>query len=126
MSIDSFLGYREDTGGEEGRSGTKETEDVTWGPRDPQGLLKYGRNKGIAPKGRRFDGINKQDEKGNINSKCTQLIARATSTAPRLSHTSQQASSEAYKPRRVLSTRAAFSTSFDNTSGPVPETYPSP
>src|SRR5712675_3168752 len=37
------------------------------------------------------------------------LIVRAASTAPRLSHASQQANSRAYKPRRVLQARAAFS-----------------
>src|SRR5712671_4366608 len=46
------------------------------------------------------------------------LIVRATSTVPRLSHASQQANSRAYKPRRVLQTRAAFSVFFLD-HGPV-------
>src|SRR5712672_4751729 len=37
------------------------------------------------------------------------FVARAISTTPRLSHASQQASSRAYKPRRVLQARMAFS-----------------
>jgi len=35
--IDSLLGCRENTR----ERGTKETEDVTWGPRDSQALFKY-------------------------------------------------------------------------------------
>ena len=50
-SIDSLLGYRANTGGEEGGSGTKETEDVTWGPRDSQVSPKYEGIKGSPLRG---------------------------------------------------------------------------
>ena len=49
--IDSLLGYRANARREEDRSGIKETEDVTWGLRGPQVLLKYEEIKGIAHKG---------------------------------------------------------------------------
>ena len=49
--IDSLLGYRENTEGEGSRDETRETKDVTWGPRDPQVLLKYEEIKGTALKG---------------------------------------------------------------------------
>ena len=68
-SIDSLLGYREDTEGEEGRSGTKETEDVTWGPRDSQVLPKYEEIKGPPLRGWRRDGINKRYKRGKHRSK---------------------------------------------------------
>src|SRR5712671_1192207 len=45
------------------------------------------------------------------------LIVRATSTVPRLSHASSQANSRAYKPRRALQARTAFSvSSFEHES----------
>jgi len=50
-SRDNFLDCRESTEGERGESGTGETEDVTWGPRDSQVLLKIRKIKGIAHKG---------------------------------------------------------------------------
>jgi len=52
-SIDSLSGYREEygKGARNGPKGVEETKDVTWGPRDSQGLLKYGKIKGIALKG---------------------------------------------------------------------------
>src|SRR5712672_311318 len=42
----------------------------------------------------------------------TYLIARAASTAPRLSHAYRQANPKAYKPRRILQARTAFSVLF--------------
>jgi len=50
-SRDSFVDCRKGTEGKGGKRGTKETEDVTWGPRDSQVLPKYENNKGIALKG---------------------------------------------------------------------------
>ena len=45
-----LLGHRESTG-ERGQRGKQETEDVTWGPRDSQALLKYEEIKRITLKG---------------------------------------------------------------------------
>ena len=56
-SIDSPLGCRTGTEGEEGRKGAKGTEDVTWGPRDSQVLPKYEEIKGSPLKGWGCDGI---------------------------------------------------------------------
>jgi len=49
--IDSLLGRRENTERKEIESGTKETEDVTWGPRDSQVLPKYEEIKGLPLRG---------------------------------------------------------------------------
>ena len=48
---DSLYDCRESTKGKRGESEIEETEDVTWGPGDPQVLLKYEEIKGIALKG---------------------------------------------------------------------------
>ena len=50
-SKDSFLDCRESTERRGDKSETGETEDVTWGPRDSQVLLKYEEIKGIVHKG---------------------------------------------------------------------------
>ena len=50
-SIDSLSGYKANIEREEGGSGTKETEDVTWGPRDSQVLPKYEEIKGSPLRG---------------------------------------------------------------------------
>ena len=106
-SIDSLLGYRGDTEGKE--KGTKETEDVTWGPRDPQVLLKYERPRESPIRGRSLMGSIDSTERG---ASVEFLIARAASTAPRLSHASKQANSKTYESRRVLQACAAFSVRF--------------